>query len=75
MSTSSPKIPQARVAVIGGTGMNQWPGLEILESVVVDTPYGAPSAPLVRGLLRRLAPRWIAAGIGCDAHLETAPHP
>lgn len=26
-------------------------------------------------LLRRLAPRWIAAGVGCDAHLETAPHP
>jgi 5'-methylthioinosine phosphorylase len=49
MSMSSTPIPQARVAVIGGTGMNQWPGLEILESVVVDTPYGAPSAPLLRG--------------------------
>lgn len=49
MSTSSPQIPNAKVAVIGGTGMNQWPGLAIIESVVVDTPYGAPSAPLVRG--------------------------
>lgn len=37
------------VAVIGGTGMNQWPGLEIAERIVVDTPYGAPSAPLLRG--------------------------
>ncbi len=26
-------------------------------------------------LLRRLAPRWIAAGVGCDAHLEAMPHP
>lgn len=26
-------------------------------------------------LLRRLAPRWIAAGVGCDAHLEATPHP
>lgn len=38
-----------RIAVIGGTGMNQWPGLEILESIRLDTPYGAPSAPLLRG--------------------------
>lgn len=39
----------ARVAVIGGTGMNQWPGLDIKERRVVDTPYGAPSAPLLMG--------------------------
>ena len=26
-------------------------------------------------LMRRLAPRWIAAGVGCDADLETKPHP
>jgi len=38
-----------KVAVIGGTGMNQWPGLEILDSMKVDTPFGAPSAPLVVG--------------------------
>jgi len=37
------------VAVIGGTGMNQWPGLEVADSVFVDTPYGAPSAPLLLG--------------------------
>jgi 5'-methylthioinosine phosphorylase len=38
-----------RIAVIGGTGMNQWPGLEITGQQVVDTPYGVPSAPLVQG--------------------------
>ena len=49
MSISSPQIPNAKIAVIGGTGMNQWPGLEIIESVLVETPYGAPSAPLLHG--------------------------
>lgn len=37
------------VAVIGGTGMNQWPGLDIERRIVVDTPYGATSAPLLEG--------------------------
>ncbi|SFF61998.1 methylthioadenosine phosphorylase [Fontimonas thermophila] len=29
--------------------MNQWPGLSIERWLVLDTPYGAPSAPLVLG--------------------------
>jgi 5'-deoxy-5'-methylthioadenosine phosphorylase len=37
------------VAVIGGTGMNQWPGLVVKEQLQIDTPYGAPSAPLLLG--------------------------
>lgn len=37
------------VAIIGGTGMNQWPGLEIEQRQLIDTPYGAPSAPLLEG--------------------------
>jgi 5'-deoxy-5'-methylthioadenosine phosphorylase len=39
----------ASVAVIGGTGMNQWPGLEVHKQLRMDTPYGAPSAPLLLG--------------------------
>ncbi len=39
----------ALVAVIGGTGMNQWPGLEVHKQLRVDTPFGAPSAPLLLG--------------------------
>lgn len=38
-----------RIAVIGGTGMNQWPGLEIERRQLVATPYGEPSAPLLEG--------------------------
>lgn len=37
------------IAVIGGTGMNQWPGLEISQRLEPATPYGAPSAPLLLG--------------------------
>jgi 5'-methylthioinosine phosphorylase len=39
----------APVAIIGGTGMNQWPGLTVLRAQPVGTPYGEPSAPLVYG--------------------------
>ena len=39
----------ATIAVIGGTGMNQWPGLQIEKRLDVDTPYGKPSAPLLEG--------------------------
>lgn len=37
------------IAVIGGTGMNQWPGLQVTESRTLATPYGKPSTPLLFG--------------------------
>lgn len=37
------------VAVIGGTGMNQWPGLVVQQKLEIDTPFGPPSAPLLLG--------------------------
>ncbi len=37
------------VAVIGGTGMNQWPGLTLQRLQPVATPYGETSAPLTYG--------------------------
>lgn len=37
------------VAVIGGTGMNQWPGLTLQRLQPVGTPYGETSAPLTYG--------------------------
>ena len=37
------------IAVIGGTGMNRWPGLVVESSQEVRTPYGLSSAPLVSG--------------------------
>ncbi|MCI0749379.1 MAG: S-methyl-5'-thioinosine phosphorylase [Nevskiales bacterium] len=37
------------IAVIGGTGMQDWPGLEVKRRKKIRTPYGEPSAPLVHG--------------------------
>jgi 5'-methylthioinosine phosphorylase len=36
-------------AIIGGTGLTQLEGLDIQRSVEMDTPYGAPSAPVLVG--------------------------
>jgi 5'-deoxy-5'-methylthioadenosine phosphorylase len=37
------------VAVIGGTGMNAWPGFQIERRLQIRTPYGKPSADLLEG--------------------------
>lgn len=39
------------VGVIGGTGLYSFDGLNIRETLEVDTPYGSPSSPLVRATL------------------------
>lgn len=36
-------------AIIGGTGLTQLEGMTRLEAMNLDTPYGAPSAPVLRG--------------------------
>ncbi len=36
-------------AIIGGTGLTQLDGLTINAALHLDTPYGAPSAPVLRG--------------------------
>lgn len=37
------------IAIIGGTGMNQWPGLDIESSNEVRTPWGLATGAVVRG--------------------------
>jgi len=37
------------IAIIGGTGLDQLDGLQISEKMALDTPYGAPSAPVQKG--------------------------
>ena len=39
------------LALIGGTGINQWPGLEVVRQHRIETPWGPPSAPLIEGRL------------------------
>ncbi|AYC33435.1 S-methyl-5'-thioinosine phosphorylase [Pseudomonas cavernae] len=36
-------------AIIGGTGLTQLEGLTLSAALNIDTPYGAPSAPVLRG--------------------------
>ena len=40
------------LAVIGGTGLYRFPGLENIEKRAIDTPFGAPSANIVLGDFR-----------------------
>ncbi|QBB70567.1 S-methyl-5'-thioinosine phosphorylase [Pseudolysobacter antarcticus] len=40
------------LAVIGGTGLYRFPGLENIEKRAIDTPFGAPSADIVLGDFR-----------------------
>ena len=47
-------------AIIGGTGLTQLEGLTLSESLPIETPYGAPSAPLQRG---RYAGRGAVPGV------------
>ena len=37
------------LAVIGGTGVDKFPGLELERRKVVQTPYGLPSSPILYG--------------------------
>lgn len=39
------------LAIIGGTGLYQLPGLQLLASLPVETPFGSASAPVQQGTL------------------------
>jgi 5'-methylthioadenosine phosphorylase len=45
------RMSQARIGIIGGSGLYSMPGFEAQEEVVVETPFGAPSDNLVVGKL------------------------
>ena len=42
---------QARVAVVGGSGLYEIAGLEDVREVAVDTPFGAPSDTFLHGTI------------------------
>jgi 5'-methylthioadenosine phosphorylase len=39
------------LAIIGGSGLYSMPGLQEVEEIAVDTPFGKPSAPIITGTL------------------------
>jgi 5'-methylthioadenosine phosphorylase len=45
-------MPQAEIGVIGGSGLYSLPGLEQIEELSIDTPWGAPSDAYVLGTLK-----------------------
>ncbi len=44
-------MTELRIGVVGGSGLYQMEGLEVLEERRIDTPFGAPSDPFVIGRL------------------------
>lgn len=53
------------IAVIGGSGLYQMDGLEVLERAAVDTPFGAPSAPVLIGNIKNQPVAFLARhGLG-----------
>ena len=48
---------RAEIGIIGGTGIQGLPDLQVHEELVLETPFGPPSAPYILGTLegRRLA--------------------
>ena len=44
-------MPQAKIGVIGGTGLYDIEGLTNIEEVDIDTPFGKPSDAITIGRL------------------------
>jgi len=40
-----------KIAVIGGSGLYSMPGLEEIQELEIETPFGKPSAPIIMGKL------------------------
>ena len=52
--TVSPDLSQARVGVIGGSGLYGMPGLDDVDEMIVETPFGCPSDALKLGRLKEM---------------------
>jgi 5'-methylthioadenosine phosphorylase len=56
---------QPQLAVIGGSGVYEMPGLEDIQEFDLDTPFGKPSAPVIVGTLEGVRMAFLARhGIG-----------
>ena len=59
------------IAIIGGTGLDQLEGFQLEEKLVVNTPYGSPSAPVLKGSFHGKAVYFLARH---GEHHEWPPH-
>lgn len=54
-----------KVAIIGGSGLYEMPGIEITEEKTLTTPFGKPSAPILVGKLEGVSVAFLARhGVG-----------
>lgn len=57
--------PSPTLAIIGGSGLYQMPGITESREISIDTPFGKPSAPILSGLLEGQRVAFLARhGIG-----------
>ncbi len=51
MADTNTNLPQAEIGILGGTGLYQIEGIEVLDEVSLETPFGKPSDSYVLGIL------------------------
>ncbi|HEY5600088.1 MAG TPA: S-methyl-5'-thioadenosine phosphorylase [Candidatus Manganitrophaceae bacterium] len=56
----APRRPEARIGIIGGSGLYQMEILKEVREVSVSTPFGKPSGPLVLGTLKGVPVAFLA---------------
>ena len=67
-------MPQAKVAVIGGTGLYDIEGLKDIQQVDIETPFGKPSDTITIGKLERVGIAFLPRH-GKGHHLSPAEVP
>lgn len=58
--TSDVNVEQAKIGIIGGSGLYDMEGLEDIREVSVDTPFGSPSGAFLLGRLEGLTVAFLA---------------
>ena len=41
------------IAIIGGSGLSKLPEVKINDEIIIDTPWGKPSAPIIIGEINK----------------------
>jgi 5'-methylthioadenosine phosphorylase len=68
-------MEQVTIGVIGGSGLYQMPGITDVREYEIDTPFGAPSAPVIVGTLRGKRVAFLPRhGIGHTFTPSTVPY-
>jgi 5'-methylthioadenosine phosphorylase len=70
------EMARKTLGVIGGSGFYQMPGLEKVEQIELDTPFGKPSDPYYRGRIGEVDVVFLARhGCGQQAGRDSSGRP